>query len=131
MIFDSGLPYLTIMSAKLMPERMPSRSGIWPRKAKPPLSSPPFFFQAEDGIRDFHVTGVQTCALPIYRAAPPEDRRLGEGDRRDQVRRRPLPPAHGVRQAPPLAARPRPRRARRYHACAGAAGGVQIGRAHV
>src|SRR5690606_41180662 len=22
--------------------------------------------QAEDGIRDFHVTGVQTCALPIY-----------------------------------------------------------------
>src|SRR5690606_41096557 len=26
-----------------------------------------FFFLAEDGIRDFHVTGVQTCALPIYR----------------------------------------------------------------
>src|SRR5207302_2565771 len=26
-----------------------------------------FFFQAEDGIRDFHVTGVQTCALPIWR----------------------------------------------------------------
>src|SRR5690606_41202211 len=26
-----------------------------------------FFFQAEDGIRDFHVTGVQTCALPIFR----------------------------------------------------------------
>src|SRR5690606_39503439 len=24
------------------------------------------FFQAEDGIRDFHVTGVQTCALPIF-----------------------------------------------------------------
>src|SRR5690606_41072705 len=24
-----------------------------------------FFLQAEDGIRDFHVTGVQTCALPI------------------------------------------------------------------
>src|SRR5690606_41097746 len=24
-----------------------------------------FSFQAEDGIRDFHVTGVQTCALPI------------------------------------------------------------------
>src|SRR5690606_30668771 len=24
-----------------------------------------FFFQAEGGIRDFHVTGVQTCALPI------------------------------------------------------------------
>src|SRR5690625_5369072 len=25
-----------------------------------------FFFQAEDGIRDGHVTGVQTCALPIW-----------------------------------------------------------------
>src|SRR5574342_846419 len=28
-----------------------------------------FFFQAEDGIRDPVVTGVQTCALPIYRMA--------------------------------------------------------------
>src|SRR5256885_12792997 len=27
-----------------------------------------FFFQAEDGIRDYKVTGVQTCALPISRA---------------------------------------------------------------
>src|SRR3712207_6732643 len=27
-----------------------------------------FFFQAEDGIRDIGVTGVQTCALPIYGA---------------------------------------------------------------
>src|SRR5215467_14921755 len=27
-----------------------------------------FFFQAEDGIRDYRVTGVQTCALPICRA---------------------------------------------------------------
>src|SRR5205807_2740847 len=26
-----------------------------------------FFFQAEDGIRDYKVTGVQTCALPISR----------------------------------------------------------------
>src|SRR5690606_40745137 len=30
-----------------------------------------FFFQAEDGIRDFHVTGVQTCALPICILASP------------------------------------------------------------
>ena len=29
-------------------------------------SSDVFFFQAEDGIRDYDVTGVQTCALPIY-----------------------------------------------------------------
>src|SRR5206468_7398363 len=32
------------------------------------------FFQAEDGIRDLIVTGVQTCALPICR--PPSDARL-------------------------------------------------------
>src|SRR5690606_40710171 len=30
-----------------------------------------FFFQAEDGIRDFHVTGVQTCALPICPISSP------------------------------------------------------------
>src|SRR5690606_40578191 len=30
-----------------------------------------FFLQAEDGIRDFHVTGVQTCALPICAAGAP------------------------------------------------------------
>src|SRR5256885_12853334 len=28
-----------------------------------------FFFQAEDGIRDYKVTGVQTCALPIWTKA--------------------------------------------------------------
>src|SRR5690349_23738264 len=28
-----------------------------------------FFFQAEDGIRDLYVTGVQTCALPICPAS--------------------------------------------------------------
>src|SRR2546430_14995951 len=32
-----------------------------------------FFFQAEDGIRDLTVTGVQTCALPIYRRNTPRD----------------------------------------------------------
>src|SRR5688500_9329801 len=30
-----------------------------------------FFFQAEDGIRDYKVTGVQTCALPIFGSAGP------------------------------------------------------------
>src|SRR5207247_6190845 len=34
-----------------------------------------FFFQAEDGIRDPLVTGVQTCALPIYRLTAPEAER--------------------------------------------------------
>src|SRR5690606_39348869 len=32
-----------------------------------------FFFQAEDGIRVFHVTGVQTCALPIFETDPVTD----------------------------------------------------------
>src|SRR2546422_8610483 len=42
-----------------------------------------FFFQAEDGIRDVAVTGVQTCALPIWghplhrRGAPPAPRAGG------------------------------------------------------
>src|SRR2546422_7400003 len=41
-----------------------------------------FFFQAEDGIRDVAVTGVQTCALPILLIAPPGadlDPRFGPG----------------------------------------------------
>src|SRR5256885_6914470 len=43
-----------------------------------------FFFQAEDGIRDYKVTGVQTCALPICRSpalavASDPDRRVGCG----------------------------------------------------
>src|SRR5690606_40674397 len=37
-----------------------------------------FFFQAEDGIRDFHVTGVQTCALPIFSPASSVFRRETE-----------------------------------------------------
>src|SRR2546425_4611946 len=37
-----------------------------------------FFFQAEDGIRDKLVTGVQTCALPIWSAEAIESLRPGE-----------------------------------------------------
>src|SRR3712207_6942514 len=33
-----------------------------------------FFFQAEDGIRDIGVTGVQTCALPIFYLQSPGTR---------------------------------------------------------
>src|SRR3989441_7975086 len=36
-----------------------------------------FFFQAEDGIRDKLVTGVQTCALPIYLVTEPPLSGLG------------------------------------------------------
>src|SRR5256886_10194612 len=39
-----------------------------------------FFFQAEDGIRDLTVTGVQTCALPICRALPAFGRAGLDGD---------------------------------------------------
>src|SRR3712207_8307470 len=39
-----------------------------------------FFFQAEDGIRDIGVTGVQTCALPISGSCVPD--RSGSCDRR-------------------------------------------------
>src|SRR5256885_8507060 len=42
-----------------------------------------FFFQAEDGIRDYKVTGVQTCALPILPADAPlalEQRRRMRAD---------------------------------------------------
>ena len=35
-----------------------------------------FFFQAEDGIRDIGVTGVQTCALPIFSKS---------GDRKEKI----------------------------------------------
>src|SRR3712207_9294635 len=38
-----------------------------------------FFFQAEDGIRDIGVTGVQTCALPIFSNLLENAHRHGDG----------------------------------------------------
>src|SRR5207302_7558458 len=50
--------------------------GLWSRGRMVCLF---FFFQAEDGIRDFHVTGVQTCALPIsWPRAPWQDWHFSE-----------------------------------------------------
>src|SRR5438445_9730851 len=46
-----------------------------------------FFFQAEDGIRDIGVTGVQTCALPIYDRARADHPR-GQRDALSVVARR-------------------------------------------
>src|SRR5205809_6085650 len=43
-----------------LPKDVQERFGYDPQKA-----GDYFFFQAEDGIRDVAVTGVQTCALPI------------------------------------------------------------------
>src|SRR5690625_6984733 len=64
-----------------------------------------FFFQAEDGIRDGHVTGVQTCALPISAA--------GRSSRRCVARPRPAvhcsPPAELRTARPPPSPTPRRR----------------------
>src|SRR5699024_12455057 len=48
-----------------------------------------FFFQAEDGIRDRNVTGVQTCALPILFSALPTVSKRSSWDSRCALRRRP------------------------------------------
>src|SRR5690349_23776252 len=53
-----------------------------------------FFFQAEDGIRDLYVTGVQTCALPISGRRHDLDRRRAPGAPQPACGRL------GVRQAP-------------------------------
>src|SRR2546425_8751062 len=58
-----------------------------------------FFFQAEDGIRDKLVTGVQTCALPIWK--PPRARhrvRRARGGFRGFARRRPPPCRRQLRE---------------------------------
>src|SRR5256886_7189747 len=57
-----------------------------------------FFFQAEDGIRDLTVTGVQTCALPIWAYVGTSRRgaRPGSAGSRETPRRRhrrPAPPS--------------------------------------
>src|SRR5207249_8950558 len=61
------------------------------------------FFQAEDGIRDRNVTGVQTCALPIsrFRGAAGRPREIGVGTRFRPLRPLPRPggPEQGVRNA--------------------------------
>src|SRR5256885_7626676 len=49
-----------------------------------------FFFQAEDGIRDYKVTGVQTCALPIFTVEAgtetvPAVARVAEGAERERI----------------------------------------------
>src|SRR5690606_13400570 len=58
-----------------------------------------FFFQAEEGIRVFHVTGVQTCALPIYqdgRRRPPPATAPADRARSPQTRSPPPDPGAAV-----------------------------------
>src|SRR5256885_5518941 len=52
-----------------------------------------FFFQAEDGIRDYKVTGVQTCALPISPGALDGAHQLRDPRRLEQVVSRAAPEA--------------------------------------
>src|SRR5699024_11117049 len=61
-----------------------------------------FFFQAEDGIRDRNVTGVQTCALPISSTSsrPPSTRR-SPPETAPPSARRPPRRADGLRRGPP------------------------------
>src|SRR2546421_9414837 len=58
-----------------------------------------FFFQAEDGIRDLIVTGVQTCALPIFLDRRKAGRKISLRDRIVRVveqRERDTPYRHGA-----------------------------------
>src|SRR5258706_9323649 len=57
-----------------------------------------FFFQAEDGIRDWSVTGVQTCALPIYATDQADDRGGVELPGTEERGRAPGDPVGGVLQ---------------------------------
>src|SRR5690349_4783802 len=59
MVAEPGKPAAETCPPNVLCPRL-SRSGSF------------FFFQAEDGIRDLYVTGVQTCALPILRRLAPQ-----------------------------------------------------------
>src|SRR5256885_6298014 len=63
----SRCPRLRIRTARRRLERL-SPGACWSGRRvgwSPLQRAIRFFFQAEDGIRDYKVTGVQTCALPI------------------------------------------------------------------
>src|SRR5690606_40609581 len=88
------------------------------------------FLQADDGIRGFHVTGVQTCALPIcYRlpTAPPPGRPAADGGPRSGTRWR-----HALCEFPddcPPASRPRTARSHSASHNAPAGPRSEVGRA--
>src|SRR5689334_13257627 len=70
----------------LLALRLLWKTPIFPSNSRfPRLCAKFFFFQAEDGIRDGTVTGVQTCALPIWTLEDRVEERTHELDRRRQV----------------------------------------------
>src|SRR5256885_8639597 len=60
-----------------------------------------FFFQAEDGIRDYKVTGVQTCALPIWPGPKGTGRPPGGERPQRRTGQPPVFPGHGPRPGGP------------------------------
>src|SRR6266516_5465555 len=60
-----------------------------------------FFFQAEDGIRDRTVTGVQTCALPIWLPRVPGNRTQRRRRMLSQQLSRPLTAVRAAERADP------------------------------
>src|SRR5699024_11957759 len=83
-----------------------------------------FFFQAEDGIRDRNVTGVQTCALPIFSGLVPGAKGnpvAAPSSRRNQARESSAP---GVAEMRVLGVRVRPSPSPSVSSC-----GREIGRA--
>src|SRR5256885_4618281 len=61
---------VSVMALERVPAQIRAEGGVArmasPKKIREIMAAVSiFFFQAEDGIRDYKVTGVQTCALPI------------------------------------------------------------------
>src|SRR5258708_21617868 len=108
-IWPLSSPNTTISGALMLAFFCPSVPGVRHLPVTY-IHSSSFFFQAEDGIRDDLVTGVQTCALPISPGrrdlARPGKIRRGGKDLQCLVRAREAPVHHqaGLNRYPPVMA---------------------------
>src|SRR6476620_6170206 len=75
---------------RLLADATPLDASFFGAIAYQPNDAVLFFFQAEDGIRDSGVTGVQTCALPIFHRSPGRSRGPPRGSRRPVNTARPV-----------------------------------------
>src|SRR5690349_20832140 len=100
-----GIPLVVLIRfVRISQGVSPSKTAAADKNLVPSITEPPptaskksifsdfFFFQAEDGIRDLYVTGVQTCALPILRPLRTD---LARSSRRCEAA---LPTRFGFRQ---------------------------------
>src|SRR2546430_3987065 len=71
-----------MLNASSKPVRVGQRSARDECRREEPHGDAGFFFQAEDGIRDLTVTGVQTCALPISTVHKPSASRANKLNKR-------------------------------------------------